>query len=269
MRFIYRWTRHIIVAIRLFKNWWVYLADRFSLIQSKKIRHLSLRGGGRLIFRPTTFDGQIIFETFSSQEYLKKIPVSFKDVKTVVDLGAQIGDFSLLAAQQFSKATVFAVEAVKENYDLLCQNISINHLEKNIVPLQIAIWSMSGETILLSHHENNTGGHSAVGMPNTSSFKSEEVKTISLDDFFKKNNIDICDLVKSDIEGAEYEVFMKASDKTLRAIRCITLEVHTVKDRYYGDILVKFLESKGFSTQKKGNRYVWAINQDVRAIEYL
>ena len=120
---------------------------------------------------------------------------------TVVDIGANIGYYTLLAARLVGEeGRVFAFEPDPHNFELLSRNIEINHLGNTVVPIQKAVSSKSGRTKLFLD-ERNLGGHS-LSENNVSKHSFLIVEVVSLDDFFEGQ---ICkvDFVKMDIQGSE------------------------------------------------------------------
>lgn len=124
-----------------------------------------------------------------------------KEVKlgmTVVDLGAHVGYFSLLAAKLVGeKGRVFAFEPAPDNYTLLTKNIAINGY-KNVIPIQKAVSNESGQIRLLLADDSSQ--HTILPSSQTAEFVI--VDSITLDEFFKDKDCKI-DVIKMDIEGAE------------------------------------------------------------------
>jgi FkbM family methyltransferase len=58
----------------------------------------------------------------------------------VIDIGAAIGEFTLLAALQASKGRVFAYEPFSGSFDLLRDNLSLNSID-NVTIHKLAVWS--------------------------------------------------------------------------------------------------------------------------------
>jgi FkbM family methyltransferase len=118
---------------------------------------------------------------------------------TVVDIGANIGYYSLLASKCVGeKGNVFCFEPAPSNFSFLKKNIETNNA-KNIVAVQKAVSNQEG-TLELFMDEHLSGGHQIFNSGMKS--KSVTVETISVDEFFENENINI-DLLKIDIEGAE------------------------------------------------------------------
>jgi len=121
----------------------------------------------------------------------------------VVDIGANIGYYTLLAAHLVGdEGKVFAFEPDPYNYDLLCKNIDVNGY-RNVIPVQKAVSSKSGETELFLD-KSNLGGHS-LSEANVDKGASITVEVTSLDDYFKNKDCEI-DVIKMDVQGSEMEV---------------------------------------------------------------
>lgn len=119
----------------------------------------------------------------------------------VVDVGAHIGYFSLLAAKQVEPlGRVFAFEPAPGNYDLLVRNIRLNGY-RNIIPVQKAVSNREGKSPLFLHPGAvaHTLFANTFGKPDS----TIEVETITLDRFFAVEGWPTVHLVKLDIEGAE------------------------------------------------------------------
>jgi FkbM family methyltransferase len=128
-------------------------------------------------------------------ELVKKLirPNSF-----VVDVGANIGWFTLISAKRASIVHAFEPETV--NYSLLERSITINSF-KNIVLRQLCISDYEGTAEL--HLSKYTGRHSIIG----SGERKVVVPCTTLDRLYPTETID---LLKIDVEGAEPEVILGA-----------------------------------------------------------
>ena len=139
----------------------------------------------------------------------------------VVDIGAHIGGTALYCANL--GAEVHAYEPEKENYCLMEKNVFANKLADKIKMFPIAIGNQfEKEDRFLCLHEDNSGCHSfnsknAPGMGE----KKQMVNVIPIQNVFK--NIDHCDLLKIDCEGAEYE-FLR--DIPFDKVGHISMELH-------------------------------------------
>lgn len=121
----------------------------------------------------------------------------------VVDLGANIGYFTLLAAKLMGKkGKAYAFEPEPTNFGFLTKNIKLNGYN-NIVANQKAVSDRQGKVRLYINPED-TGHHTIKQYEGKSDDgrRFVEVDMIPLDDFFKGERHPI-DVVKMDIEGAE------------------------------------------------------------------
>jgi len=137
------------------------------------------------------------------QEWEKLVTLLFRKVvresDIVVDLGANIGYFTLLAARLVGeRGKVYAFEPEPINYGLLIKNIEINGYD-NIIPVRKAVSNTSG-AVKFFLDRGDTGGHTIYRPEDRKEFI--QIESVTLDDFFKDKSPHI-DVIKMDIEGAE------------------------------------------------------------------
>jgi len=147
---------------------------------------------------------QRVYEEYETYIFKEMI----KPGMNVVDIGANIGYYSLIAAKLVGDSgTVFSFEPDPKNYELLIKNIEINRY-KNIIPIPKAV-SNRKEKVQLFIDKNNYGNPS-FSKNNIGAFSGFiEVETTTLDDYFRKisygnshKNFNI-DFIKLDTQGAE------------------------------------------------------------------
>jgi FkbM family methyltransferase len=127
-----------------------------------------------------------------------------KEGMTVVDIGANVGYYTLLAARLVGPwGKVYAFEPSPENFALLSQNVEANGY-KNVVLSPKAVSDRSGSAAL--HIDRaSSGGHSLGGFRGGAD--SVDVETVSLDDYFVGERQTV-DLLKMDAEGAEMSILV-------------------------------------------------------------
>jgi FkbM family methyltransferase len=161
-----------------------------------------------------------------------------KDIKTVLDIGANVGYFSYMINSQYPNSKVVAVEPVPFTFKTLSKNLK--HF-KNTKCLNYAVSSTQGE-LSMSVDENQSflGKVSMEG--------NVKVKAETLDNIFFKNFKQL-DLLKIDVEGFEAEV-LKGGMSTLKNTKYLMIEV-TIKDntKYSFSSLISMLNSKDFNYQ--------------------
>jgi FkbM family methyltransferase len=133
---------------------------------------------------------------------------------SIVDVGAQVGLYTLKAAP-FARR-VFSFEPSSTNFGFLKRNVERNSL-LNVQVHQTALWSSTGRVRFTDGGAGFVSELGGVG-------GDYEVDTTTLDAVVAE--VGRVDLLKIDVEGAEYDVFPACSDSTLRRIEKIVAEVH-------------------------------------------
>jgi len=120
----------------------------------------------------------------------------------ILDIGANVGYYTLhLAALVGDKGKVFAFEPDPSNFSILEKNVNLNNF-RNVILINKAVSNSLSPTTLFQN-SSNTGGHSIIKTENTD--KKITVETTTLDEYFKNFSGNV-DLIKIDVEGAEYQV---------------------------------------------------------------
>ncbi len=150
----------------------------------------------------------------------KKVPFGTDDI--IIDIGANIGAFSILYAKLMPFIKVYAIEPVAETYVKLCKNIKLNNLT-NIIPINSAI--SGGKKIEhIIYSPIGTGGASAYVTTNIEPLNKIYISCLTLDELFKHFNITECKLLKIDCEGAEYDILYNS--KLLNRVNYLVGEFH-------------------------------------------
>lgn len=157
---------------------------------------------------------------------------------TVVDIGANIGLFSLMAAHLVGdRGRVIAYEPHPETFAELCSNIALNDYH-NITPVQSAISSQGGklQINICADCDLNTVALEA-------DCDSIEVSCQTLDASLEELGVVNCDLIKMDIEGAEL-LAIQGMDRTLARNPMLTLlvELHDSQIHALGGTRVDILD---------------------------
>ena len=164
---------------------------------------------------------------------------SLKETDTVIDIGANIGAFSIYAAKRMPKGHVIAFEPAADNYELLVRNASLNRLS-NLTPVRAAVAGRSGVVTL--YRGEASGLHSTTEGHSADCSETEEVDAVSLEDIFQRYKIAECKVVKLNCEGAEYEVLYSTPDFVLTNIERIVMEYHAKENKWQkANELVNFL----------------------------
>jgi FkbM family methyltransferase len=142
----------------------------------------------------------------------------------VMDIGANIGVFTAYCA--LNGCGVAAYEPHPVAYDMLEDTLRRLGISKTTAPLNFAIWTSRTQLPFISnsgYEPNSTWVWSNGTVMHTTGAEKLTASTITLADAVGSTE---WDCVKMDIEGAEFDVLLDASDETLSRIKYLTLEVH-------------------------------------------
>lgn len=235
-------------TIRTFKNWYLCFLDYFGFLKNKRLVFY-LRNGAQYTTKGGCGSFRIIADTWILKQYTPDLKFAIKDGFVVIDGGANIGSFSIYAAKSAQDVKVLSYEPVRENFEALLENIRINKLS-NIEAFNHALsGKIATKKIFLA--ESRIGDHSFSRKTN----KCVEVECLGIKDTFERNKIVKCNLLKLDVEGAEYEILFNTPREFLNRIQLICLEFHDdLTNKYSHQDLIEFLCRHGFNV-KKHNRY--------------
>jgi FkbM family methyltransferase len=124
-----------------------------------------------------------------------------------LDIGANIGLFSLPLAHRQPGTRVFGFEPHPSNAKCFRESIRINAF-KNVGLTEAALGNATGKVSLFLD-ETDSGGHTTVAenlWNNRAETRGLTVESILLDDFVRQNQIENIDVIKMDVQGAEDEV---------------------------------------------------------------
>ena len=176
-------------SCHVLKNWYVYPLVYFNLTKKSHVI-FETKSGIKLKIRTKTTDLMALTNIWLIQEYLDdEFEIENNDV--VLDIGGHIGLFALFASQFCKNGKIFCFEPIKENYDILLENLELNAV-KNIVPFNLAVYDDEGKVKMYLNEDD--AGHSVV-LPSS---KSIQTNSISLKKIFDDNKIDLCGFAKID-----------------------------------------------------------------------
>ena len=217
-------------------NW--YQVPLLLFLPLKKVT-LKLKTGER--FKITHYlDALTIKEIYLDKDY--KINTKAKDI--IIDIGANIGTYSILQARNNPKATVFSFEPAPKTFQLLKENIRLNKVS-NIKTFKLGVAKSEGTRVFYSH---KASGLSSLSQKRQGMTKNR-IKTTTLVNIFKSNKLKYCDVLKMDCEGAEYEVLFNTQTRLFSKINSLVIEYHDSLTDYTHKELKDFLKQKGYQVK--------------------
>jgi FkbM family methyltransferase len=131
--------------------------------------------------------------------------------------------------------------------------------KENVTLDKLAVTSTDGETIKLMINPENTLISSIEGTGKGYS-DSEEIQTISLRGILKKYNLEEVDLLKVDVEGAEYDIFSSVDGELFRKFKHLLIEFHNNQGRA-SDLISKIV-SAGFEIDLRDDDTRYLVDQN-------
>ncbi len=233
---------------REFANWYclVFLLALETYLRVRRQLTWRTRSGTTFVTPP---DGsafpvrEVFLESRYGLELLGSAP------KLIVDVGANVGVFALRAAELFPKAEIIAFEPSLPAYAQLVRNLRANPAITRVDARRCAVvgpsdvhevqfWvdstSSTTSTLVASAVRDHAAGH------------WEKVPAVSLSDLLASTGA--VDLLKLDVEGAEYEILSETPSSALARVQSIVLEYHRVEGHSFTDIVGELVVA-GFRLQ--------------------
>jgi FkbM family methyltransferase len=145
---------------------------------------------------------------------------------TVADVGANIGYYTLLAANRVGPSgAVVAFEPLEHNASLLVRMVEENELGDRVRVQRQAVSDRAGtaELTIAAGARNSGGAYLAPTTDVRPGFVTQQAETVTLDSFEELQNVDV---LKIDVEGAEPFAFLGAQTMFEKARPIVICELH-------------------------------------------
>jgi FkbM family methyltransferase len=177
---------------------------------------VALRTGERIILRPPpSTDLSTAYELFTADCYRPPRPLGPESVRRIIDLGANVGYSVLYWQRAFPSAETVAFEPHPTHCEQIRRHLRLNRAEDRVRLVEAAAGTADGRAVL-SDRENCS---SVVG--------TTDGLAVPVVDVFAAAAGGPVDLLKIDIEGAEYPILADPRFAELRP-RAVVLEWHAV-----------------------------------------
>jgi len=212
----------LIDIVRQIENWPTAVGMRVRR-QRSGLRLLNFRNGLNLVCRAGSGDWSVIHELIFAGGYGRALAHIQSEAipPTVMDLGGNIGLFSLLAAAARADATIHAFEPGPPNYRLFEMNMLANVQPARRIQLHREAVGGANATVNWFFDELNPGGsslYSTAGTPCPVTIRAFSDAVASVGPPIH--------LVKIDIEGAEYDLVRQTAAAVWEKVAAISLELH-------------------------------------------
>lgn len=215
--------RTALQIMRHIHNWPTAVGMRLSRHRRSGLRLLSFRSGLNVVLRTGTRDWDVLHEIAFAGSYARafEFAAHLPPGGSVLDLGGNIGLFSLACAQRVPGARIFAYEPGPPNFQLFEINRLANPEPGSRIELRREAVGGTARQDNWFFDEANPGGSSLFGQQG----KPCRVKIAAFADVIASLPKPVA-LAKIDVEGAEYEILEQTPPDTWRQVAAVSLELH-------------------------------------------
>lgn len=177
----------------------------------------------RILDHPWTYGPDLVASEMQRDVYgLTGWQAAAGDV--IIDVGANVGLFSIVAAHVHPAARVLAIEPLARNLRYLGQNLDENDAQ-SVEVHSIALTSDRRE-LDLAYNEHDGFTATAFAPPGSSAVHQERVQSTTLDDLIAHIEADggRVAMLKMDCEGAEHEILH--ASRLLARVQRVGIEIH-------------------------------------------
>jgi FkbM family methyltransferase len=183
-------------------------------IKSEGIFRLRIHGN-EFFLRGRSVDFAVFNGIFANGEY--EFNIDFEPLY-IVDAGAFIGASSVWFSQRYPEARIIAIEPEESNFRMLEKNTA-NY--KNIIPVRAALFPEDTELRIKDSDvekyafrvERVTG-------------EAKGINGYTVDSVMNRFGLPRIDILKMDIEGAEYDIFSNSDTGWLHNVGVLVIELH-------------------------------------------
>lgn len=249
-------TYYLWKLMRTVRNWPLYIFNRLGWIHRETLTY-KLRSGMTLTSRNFSTDRCGINEVWFDHIY-EPPGFDWAACRVIIDVGANIGSFTIRAATLAPEAKIFAYEAEPETAKILSRNVEENRLSPRVCAFSAAVGGKDGTAEL--YVTKRCSWFNSLYKPQNHEGIAVSVPVISLATIFAQNAIQECDCLKLDCEGAEYDILYTLSAEDLGKIRMIVMEYHDLPQggRFTHVHLRSYLEERGLDVVERVNCILYA-----------
>jgi FkbM family methyltransferase len=210
------------ISLETINNWRERI-NRYGLINSLRLLYFlhrdgefSIRINGRKFFlRGRSVDFTVLNSIFGKGEY--DIEPGFVP-EVIIDAGANTGASALYFKMRFPGARIIAVEPEISNFGLLCRNLEGC---PGVTCINAALWIRDGWLSL----RNPSADHYAYQFDDISGTDGT-VRCMTMSTLMADAGVETVDILKMDIEGAEYQILSSGNYEWLPRVRILIAELH-------------------------------------------
>jgi FkbM family methyltransferase len=239
---------------------------RTYLLNWIPIKSVLVKRDGIMLSLPMILDYIILVKPEWEEEerqFVIELNLEDDDDGVAIDIGANIGIYTLLLSHLYPTCKVISIEASPTIFEKLKSNCQLNNLlpGSNLVLLNKAVSDKNGTSVEF-YEKHSMSTMSKEFLTNISSkiitkkddeLKKKIVRTVTIDNLAETTNINEISLFKIDVEGAEVLV-LKGAINTLneKKVRNMIIEYHSFENYDYA---IKLLDEIGYTIINSQKRY--------------
>jgi len=182
--------------------------------------------------------------------------------KVVFDIGANVGYYSVeLGKVMAPDGRLVAVEPVHDSFRQLVANIGLNGLDGTVRPINLGLSDVSETAQIFVPQQSGSSAASTRQLHPSERQESHSVEFVTLDTLFVSQEMDACDLIKIDVEGAEFLV-LQGGKNTIEEFKPVIfaelLRKWSSFFSYDPNVVLEFLSELGYQC--------WGVSRDFRKI---
>jgi len=182
------------------------------------------------------------YETVDSSMIMRLV----SPTDTVIDIGANMGWYSINIAKTFPSSRVHAFEPIPKTFSFLKSNIELNRLQ-NVIAHHFGLSSEKKDLIFYYYPEGGVNA-SAANLSERADAEKITCHVERLDDFVYANGLKV-DFIKCDVEGAELFAFQGAVETLKRDNPIVFTEMlrkWSAKFNYHPNEIIALLDAIGY-----------------------
>ncbi len=168
------------------------------------------------------------------------------DGERILDIGANIGWYSINLAKRYPNCEIKAFEPIPKTYAYLEKNIGLNSVPN--IKIYNHGFSNEAKELTFYYYPSGSGNASSAKLANVEGMQEIKCKVFPLDDFMEQHEFAV-DFIKCDVEGAELFVF-QGGEETLKKYKPIVftemLRKWAAKFNYHPNEIIELFTSIGY-----------------------
>lgn len=185
-----------------------------------------------ICYPQSSYGSLVVYTRFPEYDEMNFLYSICKSESICIDVGANIGVYSLLFASKVDSGKIYSFEPSRKVLPIFLQNINLNNLSEKIKVQTQIVSDHHGDEWFTDEDITEVSHISYDKIPTDINNKSK-LSATTLDNFCKSQKIKHIDILKIDVEGAEYKVlqgFKKSLEQAI--VDVILLEINTNMTKY-------------------------------------